>query len=73
MLCGKPEKGRYSVMPAGFESDIFFGGAIQTKQSTVRKDGAFVFVREGMNAQRQGYEPETYKSAGAVTLSTIAE
>ena len=29
-------------MPAGFESDIFFSGAIQTKQSTVRMDGVFV-------------------------------
>ena len=36
MLCSEPEKGRYSVMPSGFESDIFFGGAIQKNQATKR-------------------------------------
>lgn len=50
-----------SFTTSGFfkkSSDIFFGATSQTKQSTVRKGGAFVFVREDMNAQRQGYEPE---------------
>ena len=55
------KKGRKSLTTSGFfkkSGDIFFGATSQTKQSTVLSDGAFVFVREGMNAQRQGYEPE---------------
>lgn len=61
MLCGKPEKGRYSVMPAGFESDIFFSGAIQTKEK--QPIGLFFLL--------SGYENDERGSLGQRSQNAI--
>ncbi len=51
------KKGRKSLTTSGFfkkSGDIFFGATIQTKQSTVRKGGAFVLRARGYERTKTG-------------------